>query len=825
MHGGQQNKSLMVAAGLTGLLGLALLVGGGWLIALGGSWYYLITGLALFGVAGLLVRRRPEALWLYALLVAATLAWALWEVGLSWWPLAARANPLFFLGLFLLTPWVTRPLVHRKRATQEAREQYAPAVRRTILPLALALGLFAGVGIVTWFTEPQRIEGTLPGDRVQVAADAQGVPAGEWHAYGRDGFGQRYSPLTQITPQNADQLEVAWHYKTGDMRGQDGDPEETTFEVTPLKIGERLYFCTPHQSVIALNATTGQEIWRYDPQIQGELALQHLTCRGLSYHSGDGADAGLAAVPNDKVPAPPGQPIAAQDGQTSEQCLDKLFMPTADGRIIALNPDDGTVCQDFGGGTGQINLWANMPHVKPGGYYSTSPVVVTKSLIIVGGTVLDNVSTQEPSGVIRAFDVHTGQLVWNWDPGNPDAVEPIAAGDTYTASSPNSWSISSVDEKLGMVYVPFGNQPPDQWGGERTAFVGRYSSAVVALDLASGKERWHFQTVHHDLWDYDVPSQPSLIDLTIDGNTVPALVQPTKQGELYVLDRRSGEPVLPVTEVPAPQGAAKGDRTAETQPVSALSYDPPTLSGADMWGATMIDQMACRISFQKLRYEGRYTPPSEQGTLVYPGNFGVFNWGGIAVDPQRQLAFTTPTYLAFVSRLVPRADDETLYVQGGNRPQNSLPALNENFGAPFAVELSAFTSAIGLPCQAPPWGYVAGADLTSGEIVWKHKNGTVIDSSPLPLPFNMGVPNLGGPMLTAGGVAFLSGTLDYYVRAYNVSNGEQLWESRLPAGGQATPMTYIGEDGRQYVLVVAGGHGSLGTKAGDDVIAYALPEK
>ncbi|MDS1141851.1 membrane-bound PQQ-dependent dehydrogenase, glucose/quinate/shikimate family [Pusillimonas sp. SM2304] len=829
MRSGRQNIALAVAAGISAFLGLALAAGGGWLIALGGSWYYLIAGLVLIAVAVLLIRRRSEALWLYALLIAVTLAWAVWEAGLSWWPLAARADLLFLLGLFLLTPWVTRPLVHRQRSTEAAREQYAPAVRRAVLPLGLALSLLAVVSIATWFVEPQQIKGMLPGSRVQVAADAQGVPAGEWHAYGRDGFGQRYSPLTQITPQNADQLEVAWHYETGDMRGREGDPEETTFEVTPLKIGDRLYFCTPHQSVIALNATTGQEIWRYDPQIQGELALQHLTCRGLSYHAGQASSAGagpdLPEASNDKVPAPPGQPVAAQDGQTSEQCQDKLFMPTADGRIIALNPDDGTVCQDFGGGTGQINLWANMPNVKPGGYYSTSPVVVTESLIIVGGTVLDNVSTQEPSGVIRAFDVNTGQLVWNWDPGNPESTEPIAAGDTYTASSPNSWSISSVDEKLGMVYVPFGNQPPDQWGGERTASVGRYSSAVVALDLASGKERWHFQTVHHDLWDYDVPSQPSLIDLSIGGNTIPALVQPTKQGELFVLDRRSGEPVLPVHEAPVPQGAAKGDTTAETQPVSTLSYDPPKLSGADMWGATMIDQMACRIRFQQLRYEGRYTPPSEQGTLVYPGNFGVFNWGGIAVDPQRQIAFTTPTYLAFVSRLVPRADDETLYVQGGNRPQNSLPSLNENFGAPFAIELSAFTSALGLPCQAPPWGYVAGADLTSGDIVWKHKNGTVIDSSPLPLPFNMGVPNLGGPMLTAGGVAFLSGTLDYYVRAYNVSNGEQLWESRLPAGGQATPMTYIGEDGRQYVLVVAGGHGSLGTKAGDDVIAYALPQK
>src|SRR5690606_13167329 len=277
----------------------------------------------------------------------------------------------------------------------------------------------------------------------------------------------------------------------------------------------------------------------------------------------------------------------------------------ADGRIIALNPEDGAVCANFGAGTGQINLWTNMPFARPGGYYSTSPVVVTQSLIIVGGTVLDNVSTQEPSGVIRAYDVNSGDLVWNWDPGNPGSTEPLSPEATYTASVPNSWSISSVDEALGMVYVPMGNQPPDQWGGERNEAAKPYGSAVVALDLATGQVRWHFQTVHHDLWDYDVPSQPSLIDLTADGETVPALVQPTKQGELFVLDRRNGEPILPVTEQPYPQGAAQGDQTAPTQPVSALSFDPEPLTGASMWGATMFDQQACRIAFNKLRYEGR----------------------------------------------------------------------------------------------------------------------------------------------------------------------------------------------------------------------------
>ncbi|MGE6339612.1 membrane-bound PQQ-dependent dehydrogenase, glucose/quinate/shikimate family, partial [Acidovorax sp. NPDC077664] len=282
-------------------------------------------------------------------------------------------------------------------------------------------------------------------------------------------------------------------------------------------------------------------------------------------------------------------------------------------------------------------------------------------------------------------------------------------------------------------------------------------------------------------------------------------------------------PVLPVQEEPAPQGAATGDHTAPTQPRSALSFNPPPLRERDMWGATMFDQLACRIAFHRLRYEGRFTPPSEQGTLVYPGNFGVFNWGGIAVDPDRQVAFTTPTYLAFVSRLVPRKDDTSLLVQNGGPPKGSLPALNENFGAPFAASMKPFVSPIGLPCQAPPWGYVAGVDLRTGQVAWKHRNGTVRDLAPVPLPFRMGVPGIGGPVVTAGGVAFYSGALDNYVRAYAVSDGRILWHDRLPAGGQATPMSYTGGDGRQYVVVVAGGHGSTGTKAGDSVRAYALP--
>ncbi|HEX7689985.1 MAG TPA: PQQ-binding-like beta-propeller repeat protein, partial [Burkholderiaceae bacterium] len=523
----------------------------------------------------------------------------------------------------------------------------------------------------------------------------------------------------------------------------------------------------------------------------------------------------------------PGRPLAAAAGPTRADCGAKLFMATADARVIALDPGSGAVCTRFGGGTGQIDLAAHMPNLHPGSYYSTSPPVVTKRLLVVGGTVLDNYSTHEESGVVRAFDVDTGALVWNWDSGNPDATAPIAAGGTYTANSPNSWSIASVDEALGLVYLPMGNQPPDQFGGHRSAAVERVSSSVVALDLATGKLRWVFQTVHHDLWDYDVPAQPTLVDLDIHGERVPALVQPTKQGELFVLDRRTGVPVVPVTEEPAPDGAAAGDHSAPTQPKSGLSFEPAPLTEASMWGGTILDQTLCRIAFRKLRYGGRFTPPSTQGSLIYPGNFGVFNWGGIAVDPRTGTAFMMPTYLAFTSTLVPRPDASTLLVQTppGRKPPGALPPLNENFGAPYAAKIGPFLSPLGLPCQAPPWGYVAGADLRTGRIAWRHRNGTVRDLAPIPLPFRMGVPGIGGPILTGGGVAFLSGTMDDYVRGYDAATGRELWRARLPAGGQATPMTYAAADGRQMLLVVAGGHGSTHTRPGDYVIAYALPAR
>ena len=803
----------MIVARLTAMLfllsGLALGVGGIWLVLLGGSWFYLPLGVALIATGVLVWMRDPRALWLYAGTLIIALAWALWEVGFDWWQLAPRGDVLIILGILLALPWVAGTLNSRPQAG-------APRLGWAVLGGVLVVSI--AIAVVAMLVPSHDLSGELPDNAL--AADAAlsdpTVPDGDWDAYGRTDYGQRYSPLNQITPDNVGQLQVAWTFKTGDIRG-DADPGESTYEVTPLKIGDTIYLCTPHDLVIALNAETGEEKWRYDPQIvqPPKNDTQHLTCRGVAY------DPGVGGVrPTNVATTPTEPPIVGAVTSAPADCAQRIFLPTVDARLIALSASTGKVCPGFGGDDGTVDLWQNMPNVTSGSYYSTSPPLVTSHLIVVGGAVNDNVSTNETSGVVRAFDLTTGDLVWNWDSLNPEATEPIAAGQTYSVNSPNSWSVASHDPVLGLVYLPVGNQPPDQYGANRSENAERFSSSIVALNAETGKVAWVFQGVHHDLWDMDIPAQPSLIDLSINGAMVPALVAPTKQGEIFVLNRQTGQPILPVTEEPAPQGAAEGDFTAPTQPKSALSFKPEPLTEASMWGITPFDQLMCRIAFRSMNYGGRYTPPSTKGSIVYPGNFGTFNWGAVAVDPERQVVFAMPVYLAFTSTLVPRPDETGRVVT-----KEDSPAFNENYGAPFAANMGSFLGPLKLPCQAPPWGYVAAADLTTGQIAYQHINGTVQDLSPIPIPIKMGVPGIGGPIVTKGGVAFLSGTLDYYVRGYDLKSGKQLWESRLPAGGQATPMSYWSDTSqRQFLLVVAGGHGSTGTKAGDSIIAYALPK-
>ncbi|QZI71937.1 glucose/quinate/shikimate family membrane-bound PQQ-dependent dehydrogenase [Pseudomonas protegens] len=784
------------------LMGLALLAGGIKLSLLGGSLYYVLAGIGLTLTGLLLLAGKRAALGLYALVLFASTVWSLWEIGLDWWQLVPRLSLWFALGVVLLLPWFRRPLL---------RDGPAPIGTAA---LSVAVVLAGGAAIGSQFTHPGEISGDLGRDSTDMTSTAPAMPEGDWQAYGRTEFGDRYSPLKQITPANIGKLQEAWRIRTGDMPTAK-DPVEITNQNTPLKVNGKLYACTAHSQVLALDPDTGKEIWRFDPQIQGPngddfRGWAHMTCRGVSYY--DEANFKNAdAISQPATLSPAGQAIATS-------CPRRLFLPTADARLIAINADTGKVCEDFGN-QGAVDLKAGIGPFTPGGYYSTSPAAITRNLVIIGGHVTDNESTNEPSGVIRAFDAHDGHLVWNWDSGNPDETAPLPEGQTYTRNSPNMWSLASVDEKLGMVYLPLGNQMPDQWGGNRTAGAEKFSAGTVALDIDTGKLRWNYQFTHHDLWDMDVGSQPTLLDMKTADGVKPALIQPTKQGSLYVLDRRDGTPIVPIREVPAPTGAVEGDHTAPTQARSDLNLLPPPLDEKAMWGATPFDQMLCRIQFKELRYEGQYTPPSVQGSLIYPGNVGVFNWGSVSLDPVRQLLFTSPNYMAFVSKLVPRAE-----VAADSKRESETSGVQPNTGAPYAVIMHPFMSPLGVPCQAPAWGYVAGIDLTTNKVVWKHKNGTSRDSSPIPIGLPIGVPSMGGSMVTGGGVGFLSGTLDQYIRAYDVKNGKELWKSRLPAGGQATPMSYTGKDGQQYVLVVVGGHGSLGTKMGDYIIAYKLAE-
>ena len=777
--------AILITSIILALVGLALGGGGLWLVLLGGSFFYLLAGLAFLLTAILLSMRKAAALWLYAIFVVAALAWAIWEVGFDWWQLGPRGGLIILIGLWLLTPWIRRPLGFRS----------LDGVHYGANPWPLAVPLIIAVLIAAYSmtTDSHDLSGDLP---TSVAANAPmggDVPNGEWHQYGRTSFGQRYSPLDQINAQNVANLKEVWRYQTGDVKRPD-DVGETTYQVTPLKVGDTLFLCTPHSLAIAIDAKDGKEKWRYDANAGMNPNRQHQTCRGVSYYHDKTAAAG----------AP---------------CADRVYLPTSDARLIALDTVNGKVCPSFAD-QGTLRLETGMKYNPAGYYYSTSPPVIVADKIIIGGAVNDNYSTQEQSGVIRAFDARTGALLWNWDSGNPDQTAPLPAGQTYTTNSPNSWSVSSADEALGMVYIPLGNQTPDQLGIGRSANVERFSSSVVALDINTGQLKWVQQFVHHDLWDMDVPAQPVLFDLTkADGSVVPALVASTKQGDLYVLDRRTGAAIIPFKEIPAPGGTVPEDHASPTQPISDLTFSPPPLQEKDMWGVSLFDQLACRISFHRHQYEGRYTPPSLRGSIIYPGNFGTFNWGSVAVDPERQIMFGMPTYLAFTSRLVPRAE----IPPKGAGDKGSEQGLNRDEGSPYGVYMGPFLGPPGIPCQAPPWGYVAGVDLKTGKIAYKHKNGTIYDMTPLPLPIKVGVPGIGGPIVTKGGVAFLAAAVDDYLRAYDVTSGKQLWQARLPAGGQATPMTYTASDNKQYVVMVAGGHGSVGTKPGDYVIGYTLP--
>jgi quinoprotein glucose dehydrogenase len=780
------------------LSGLYLAVGGGWLVTIGGSPYYVIAGIVMLVIAWCFWRARMLALWLFALLLLCTLVWAIAEAGFDFWALAPRLDVLVVVGIWLLLPFVHRSFAGSVRAP-------ASALAITLVLSGIALAYAA-------FNDPQQIDGTVDTAQAKPAGAAEPPAArthrpGDWLAYGNTQGGTRYSPLAQITDKNAKDLREAWSFRTGDMKGPN-DPVEITDEVTPIAVDGTLYFCTPHQDAIAVDGATGKEKWRFSPGLKPDPSFQHVTCRGVSWYETRAASA------------------ARRNGNTAglPSCARRVVLPVNDGRLFELDAGTGKPCSGFAN-NGMLDLQRLQPIKTPGQYEPTSPPVVTSKVIVVAGAVTDNYGTREPSGVIRGFDAESGKLLWAFDPG---AHDPNAIPDdqhSFTQNSPNSWAPAAYDPQLDLVYLPMGVSTPDIWGGDRTPDQERFASGLLALNATTGKLAWFYQTVHHDLWDMDLPAQPTIADVKDrNGHVVPAIYAPAKTGNIFVLDRRTGQPIVPAPEQPVPQGAAKGDRLSPTQPFSQLTFRPASnLTGADMWGATMFDQLMCRVMFHRLRYEGPFTPPSERGTLVFPGNLGMFEWGGLAIDTDRRLAIANPIALPFVSKLVPRGPGNPLEPpQAGQAGTGTEVGIQPQYGVPFGVELNPFLSPLNLPCKQPAWGYVAALDLDTNKVVWKKRIGTTRDASPIPIPFKMGMPMLGGPMTTAGRVFFIAATADDYLRAFSTDTGEQLWQARLPAGGQATPMTYEA-NGKQYVLIAAGGHGSFKTKLGDYVIAYALP--
>jgi quinoprotein glucose dehydrogenase len=475
-------------------------------------------------------------------------------------------------------------------------------------------------------------------------------------------------------------------------------------------------------------------------------------------------------------------------------------------------------CPGFGAG-GTVDLGAGIGERAPGEYGVTSPPAVIGDRIVVGSMVLDNRRTDAPGGVVRAFDARTGALVWAWDPVPPDRAP---ANGHYARGTTNAWAPLSVDAERGLVFVPTGNSSPDYYGGQRNG-LDEYSSSVVALDAATGGVRWRFQTVHHDVWDYDVPAQPTLFDWAGPSGPVPALAQATKLGHLFVLDRATGVPLLPVEERPVPQqGAVPGETLSPTQPfpVRPASLHPATLGADEAFGFTPWDRAKCREAIAALRSDGIFTPPSAQGSVQYPGMAGGMNWGGVAVDPERGLLIANTQRIATRIRLLTREEVRAKY--GGRVPDYGVEPQE---GTPYALERAPLLGPLGAPCNPPPWGTLAAIDLATGVPLWEVPLGTTRDLAPWPLWLATGTPNLGGPLVTASGLVFIGATTDFFLRAFDVETGHELWKARLPTAAHATPMTYrLRPDGRQYVVIAAGGHGLLGTPPGDALIAFALPD-
>ncbi len=617
-------------------------------------------------------------------------------------------------------------------------------------------------------------------------------PTAEWPEYGGDKGGLRYSPLNQITPRNVDRLEPAWVYHHGDISDGSGTVTRTSFNATPIVVDGSLYFCTGFNRVIALDPESGEERWSFDPELrtsrlQGPYPL---TCRGVAHWRGS---------------------------EARGACAQRIFTGTIDAELIALDAETGRPCADFGV-NGRVALREGVGEAEPWEYYVTSPPLVLDDLVVVGALVADNLRADAPSGVVRAFDVRTGALRWAWDPLPPDWEAP-PSGESYTPGTANVWSILSADAERKLVFVPTGNAAPDYYSADRRG-LDYYASSVVALDATSGEVAWHFQTVHHDVWDYDVPAQPVLFELESEEGRVPALAQATKMGHIFLLHRETGEPLFPVVERAVPQDGVPGEMLSPTQPFPThpLPLHPATLRPDEAWGFTPWDRRKCAEIIAGYRSEGIFTPPSLEGSVQYPGSAGGANWGGVSIDPGAGILYVNQLRLPLVVQLIPREEYEQLDESAVVYPDELYPMK----GTPYGLRRGPLLSPLGAPCNPPPWGTLTSVDLASGKVRWESTLGTTRDQAPFPLWLPLGAPNLGGSIVTASGLVFIGATTDKFLRAFDAASGEELWTERLPYTANATPLTYrLREDGKQYVVIAAGGHGW--SEPGDALMAFALP--
>ena len=620
----------------------------------------------------------------------------------------------------------------------------------------------------------------------------------DWASYGGDPGGARWSPLAQVTTRNVQRLLVAWRFSTNEASSAYQTRRRTSFEATPLVVNGVMYLSTPLGRVFALDAATGKERWRYNAGVMRQSTFGDWTSRGVSYWLDSTAARG-------------------------SRCRARIFLATIDARLIALDATDGTPCLKFGDG-GSVDLRMGLRNAPEwfSDYEVTSPPAVINRIVVVGSAVADNERTDAASGEVRGFDARTGALRWSFDPISQDSASvawatwrgPVA----HRTGAANAWSVIAADPGRDLVFIPTGSPSPDYYGGERLGD-NHYANSVVAIKATTGKVVWAFQTVHHDLWDYDNASPPALVTVRRNGRDIPAVLQSTKTGMLFVLDRETGIPIVPVDERPVPASMVAGEEASPTQPFSTLPPLSPHRIGADeAFGVDSTDRAACQSTMSALQNQGIFTPPSLSGTLVVPSNIGGAHWGGLAFDYHSQLAIIPVNHLAAVVQLIVRAGYDGKEEHGWE--------YAEMLGTPYMMRRHILLSPAGVPCTPPPFGTLVAVNLETGEIAWRVPLGTPgrlgpsvagkSDAAPA-----LGSPNLGGPIVTAGGLVFIGATLDRRIRAYELTTGQELWSAELPAGGKATPMTYA-VGGRQFVAIAAGGDGDVFGKA-DELVVFALP--